>query len=165
MTISNGPIRFFRSASRNSATVLASTPALRAPRPAVRAVVLAALRAFCWRPRACPPFLAAAVRLDEEERELDADERELEPDERELEPDERELDPDERELEPEERLRELADERLLLDAERPLDERLLPERLDPLDFFLPPELPLLRRSAICSPSCGPANCGVTHPPK
>jgi hypothetical protein len=35
------------SASRNSATVFASTPALRAPRDAVREVVLAALRAFC----------------------------------------------------------------------------------------------------------------------
>jgi hypothetical protein len=66
------------------------------------------------------------------------------------------------ELELEERLRGFADERLRLEAERllderlladrPLDERLLPERLDPLDFFLPPELPLLRRSAICSPS-------------
>jgi hypothetical protein len=71
------------------------------------------------------------------------------------------------ELELDERLRGFADERLRLEAdrllderllderlleERPLDERLLPERLDPLDFFLPPELPLLRRSAICSPS-------------
>ena len=42
-----GPMRFLRSASRNSATVFASTPALRAPREAVRDVVLAALRAFC----------------------------------------------------------------------------------------------------------------------
>ena len=32
ITISSGPIRFLRSASRSSATVLASTPALRAPR-------------------------------------------------------------------------------------------------------------------------------------
>jgi len=47
MTISIGPIRFLRSASRNSATVFASTPALRAPRAAVREVVFAALRAFC----------------------------------------------------------------------------------------------------------------------
>jgi hypothetical protein len=47
MTISMGPIRFLRSASRNSATVFASTPALRAPRAAVREVVFAALRAFC----------------------------------------------------------------------------------------------------------------------
>lgn len=88
------------------------------------------------------------------------DERELVPDERELVPDERELDP-ERELD-EERLRGLEDDRLRLDAdrppderlldERPLEDRLLPERLDPLDFFLPPELPLLRSSAICSPS-------------
>jgi hypothetical protein len=47
ITISIGPIRFLRSASRNSATVFASTPALLAPREAVRAVVFAALRAFC----------------------------------------------------------------------------------------------------------------------
>ena len=129
-----GPIRFLRSASRNSATVFASTPALRAPRPAPRAVVFAALRAVCWRPRAWPPFLAAALRLADEERELEDDERELVPD--------RELD---------------EDDRLRLDADRPpeerlLDERLLPDRLDPLDFFLPPELPLLRRSAMWSPS-------------
>ena len=39
--------------------------------------------------------------------------------------------------------RELEDERLRVLAD---------ERLDPLGFFLPPELPLLRRSAICSPS-------------
>ena len=38
---------------------------------AVRAVVFAALRAFCWRPRACPPFFAAAVRFVAE-LELDA---------------------------------------------------------------------------------------------
>jgi hypothetical protein len=120
---------------------LASTPALRAPRPAAREVVLAALRAVCWRPRAWPPFLAAALRFEDE-----------------VEPDERGVD--------EERLRELEDERLRLAEERPPVERLLeeralddrlpeerppPDRLDPLDFFLPPELPLLRRSAICSP--------------
>jgi hypothetical protein len=87
----------------------------------VREVVFAALRAVCWRPRACPPFLAAAVRFEEE---------------RVLEPDERELD--------EERLRALDDERLL-------DERVPPERLDPLDFLLPPEPPLLRLSAISPP--------------
>jgi hypothetical protein len=81
-------------------------------------VVFAAFCAFCCRPRACPPFLAAALRLADDERELEAVEREL------------------------------ADERLLL-----AEERLLPERLDPLDFLdLPPELPLLRRSAICFPS-------------
>ncbi len=62
-TISIGPIRFLRSASRNSATVLASTPAFLAGREAVRAVVFAALRAVCWRPRAWPPFFAAALRL------------------------------------------------------------------------------------------------------
>jgi hypothetical protein len=126
-----GPIRFLRSASRNSATVFASTPALRAPRPAVRAVVFAVLRAVCWRPRACPPFLAAALRFGDED--LEDEERELVPDARELEPD-FELDA--------ERLRELEDERLRLDA----------DRVDPLDFFLPPELPLLRLSAIYSPS-------------
>jgi hypothetical protein len=103
-----GPIRFLRSASRNSATVFASTPAREAPRPAVRAVVFAALRAFCWRPRACPPFLAAALRLAEDARELEDDDR-----------------------------------------PRADEERLLPDRLDPLDFLEPP---LLRRSAICSPS-------------
>jgi hypothetical protein len=123
-TISIGPIRFLRSASRNSATVLASTPARRAPRDAVCDVVFAALPAFCWRARACPPFLAAALRLGDEARELDADERELD----------------------DERLRGLEDARLL-----PAVERLPDERLDPLGFFLPPELPLLRRSAICSP--------------
>jgi hypothetical protein len=117
-TISIGPIRFLRSASRNSATVFASTPARRAPRPAVRAVVFAALRAFCWRPRAWPPFLAAAPRLVEDARELEDDEREL----------------------ADERLRELDD--------RADEERLLPDRLAPLDFREPP---LLRRSAICSP--------------
>jgi len=54
------------------------------------------------------------------------------------------------ELEADERLRALVDERLL-----PADDRLLldEERLDPLDFLdLPPELPLLRRSAIVLPS-------------
>jgi hypothetical protein len=123
-TISIGPIRLLRRASRNSATVFASTPARRAPRDAVREVVFAALRAFCWRPRACPPFLAAALRFDADE--LEADERELDPDEREP---------------AVERLRGLEDERLL----------------DPAAFFLPPELPLLRRSAICFPSWVPAD--------
>jgi hypothetical protein len=130
MTISMGPIRFLRSASRNSATVLASTPALRAGRDAVRAVVFAALRAFCWRPRACPPFLAAAVRLVlDEDRALD-----------------------------EERVRLVADlppEDLLLDDL--LLEALLPdERVEPLDFFLPPEPPLLRRSAMSRSPSGAA---------
>lgn len=37
-----------------------------AGRDALRAVVLAALRAFCWRARACPPFFAAALRFVEE---------------------------------------------------------------------------------------------------
>jgi hypothetical protein len=55
---------FLRSASRSSATVLASTPARRAPLAADLAVELAALRAFCWRPRALPALLAAALRVD-----------------------------------------------------------------------------------------------------
>jgi len=61
------------------------------------------------------------------------------------------------ELEADERLRALVDERLLPADDRLLlaDARLLldEERLDPLDFLdLPPELPLLRRSAIVLPS-------------
>jgi hypothetical protein len=69
--------------------------------------------------------LAAALRLAEDVRALEDDEREL----------------------ADERLRELDD------PPRPDEERLAPERLDPLDFLEPP---LLRRSAICSPSwsCG-----------
>src|SRR5688500_13507864 len=62
ITISIGLIRFLRTATRSSATVLASTPAPRAPRAAVPAVAPAALRAFCWRARALPPLLAAALR-------------------------------------------------------------------------------------------------------
>jgi hypothetical protein len=65
--------------------------------------------------------LAAALRLADDDLELD--ERELV---------ERLL-PDDLLLPDDERLRELAD-----------------ERLDPLDFFLPPEPPLLRRSAMPS---------------
>ena len=127
---------FRRSASRNSATVLASTPALRAPRAAVREVVLAALRAFCWRPRACPPFLAAAVRFADDDFELDerALEERLVPDDDLLRLDDALVRPDDDlPLPDDERLRELAD-----------------ERLDPLAFFLPPEPPLLRRSAMSS---------------
>jgi hypothetical protein len=73
---------------------------------------------------------------------------------------ERELDPDERELEA--RLL-LADERLLLVDARLL---LLDARLDPPDFFdLPPELPLLRRSAIPLPLVIPRLClGLTPEP-
>ncbi len=44
---------------------MASTPAFFAGFDAARAVVFAALRAFCWRPRAWPPFFAAALRLVE----------------------------------------------------------------------------------------------------
>jgi hypothetical protein len=126
---------FLRSASRNSATVLASTPALRAPRAAVREVVLAALRAFCWRPRACPPFLAAAVRFADDDFELDerALEERLVPDDDLLRLDDALVRPDDDLLPDDERLRELA-----------------AERLDPLAFFLPPEPPLLRRSAMSS---------------
>src|SRR5215208_3609593 len=119
-TISIGPIRFLRRASRNSATVLASTPAFLAGRDAVRAVVFAPLRAFCWRARAWPPFFAAALRLVEE-------------------------------AEPDEllRLRDDADDDRLLDA-RPFDALVLDERLlDELERFdPPPDLPVLRRSAI-----------------
>jgi hypothetical protein len=173
-----------RSASRNSATVLASTPALRAALEVLRAVVLAALLACCWRPRALPPFFAAALRFADVEPELPDDELRL----RELADFARELaglllEPADfareladllleladllleladllRELadlllEPADLLRELdgllreelEEERLLL-----ADERLPPERLDPLDRFAPPpDLPLLRLSAICSP--------------
>jgi hypothetical protein len=115
---------------------LASTPAFLAGRAAPRAVVFAVLRACCWRPRACPPFFAAALRLDAEAPlELLRDEDE----------------------------ERLLAERLLV--ERLLVERLLPERLPPdrlppderlpddrpldeLDRFDPP---LLRRSAILVP--------------
>jgi hypothetical protein len=133
-TISIGPIRFFFSASRNSATVLASTPALLAGLDAARAVVVAALRAFCWRPRAWPPFFAAALRLVDVP-ELDALVR----------------------------LRDDADDERAL-AERVLlarvllarlvpDDLLADERLlDELDRFDPPlDLPVLRRSAILAP--------------
>jgi hypothetical protein len=131
MTISIGPIRFLRSASRNSATVFASTPALRAGLEAARDVVLAALRARCWRARACPPFFAAALRFAEDAV---------------------------REPEPDELLRlrgVLDDERLLEDLL--LDERLLDERpLEELDRLDPPlDLPELRRSAIWLPSFCP----------
>jgi hypothetical protein len=126
MTISIGPIRFLRSASRNSATVLASTPALRAARPAPRAVVLAVFRAFCCRARACPPFLAAARRFADVP-ELDADERELAA-----------------------LLPVLEDLLRVLEALVRLVEAL--PRDDPLDRFeVPPDLPLLRRSAIWLP--------------
>ena len=133
-----------RSASRNSATVFASTPALLAAREAPRDVVFAALRACCWRPRACPPFLAAARRFEEvPEREDDALLR-LEA---------LRLDP--LRLDDPLRLRdEVDDERLLPDREPDLllDERLLaPDlllddrleldlRLDPPDFLDPPLL-------------------------
>ena len=77
--------------------------------------------------------MAAALRFADEDFELELEERDLDADERELDP---------------ERLRALDDD----DRLRLADERLPPDRLDPLDFFLPPELPLLRRSAMCSPS-------------
>jgi len=133
-----------RSASRNSATLFASTPALLAGRDAVRAVVFAALRAFCWRPRAWPPFFAAALRLVEEPEleELlplrdDADEERLLA-ERVL---FARLPPDDL----------LADERL--DEARPPDDLLADDRLvDELERFAPPlDLPVLRRSAILAP--------------
>jgi hypothetical protein len=109
---------------------LASTPALRAALAALREVVFAALRACCWRPRACPPFLAAALRFVALPERDEADEL---------------------------RLRELA-ERLLADRLLPPDlllaERLPEERLDPPAFFAPLDFldpPLLLRSAICFP--------------
>ncbi len=145
-----------RSASRNSATVFASTPALRAGREAVRAVVFAALRAFCWRPRACPPFLAAAVRLADDERELDdfALVERLLPDA--LLPDA--LLPDDlladALLPDADLLRELAEERLRLDADR------LP---DPPDFALR-DPPLLRRSAMFSLPLLNPRCVVSYLP-
>jgi hypothetical protein len=153
-------MRLLRSASRNSATVFASTPALRAPREAVRAVVFAVLRAFCWRPRACPPFLAAALRLVEDPLADDAFVREELVERLLLAVDPLFLLAVERLLLAVERLLLADDDRGLLADERPLaaDERLLlaDDRLDPLAFFDPPrELPLLRRSAIWFPSSVP----------
>ncbi|HEV7846613.1 MAG TPA: hypothetical protein VGO83_10175 [Thermoleophilaceae bacterium] len=161
---------------------MASTPALRAALDVLRAVVLAALRACCWRPRALPPFFAAALRFADVEPELPDDELRL-----------RALDDAARELaglllELDDLLRELADPlpeladllrelagfareelagllREELEEDRLLlaDERLPPERLDPLDRFAPPpDLPLLRLSAICSPP-DPATVGGTLP--
>jgi hypothetical protein len=131
---------------------LASTPALLAGFAAVRAVVFAALRAFCWRPRAWPPFFAAALRLVEEP-ELDALVRLRD-------------DADEERLLAERALLArvlLAPElfalvllaRLVPELFAPeLLARLVPERLllDELDRFDPPlDLPVLRRSAIWLP--------------
>jgi hypothetical protein len=162
-----------RSASRNSATVFASTPARLAPRAAVRDVVFAALRAFCWRARACPPFLAAALRFgddDEDDRELADDERPRALDEeRLLLADGLLLLAEDRLLLAVERLL-LAEERLRLDDERLPDPDLLPdvrlleERLDPLDFDLPPEPPLLRRSAMCRSPSWCSGFGLTLTP-
>jgi hypothetical protein len=122
---------------------LASTPALLAGFAAVRAVVFAALRAFCWRPRACPPFFAPALRFVAE-LELDALLRLLD---------------------------DAADERLL--AERVLLARVEPEllffELDELDRFDPPlDLPVLLRSAIRAPPLVPRfldcsrHAGLSH---
>src|SRR3954447_27038332 len=63
ITSSSGRIRLLDSAWRNSATDLPvnSTGAVAAP-----AALRAGLRAFCWRPRACPPFFAARLRDDNE---------------------------------------------------------------------------------------------------
>jgi hypothetical protein len=129
MIMSSGRIRFLRSDSRNSATVLASTPALLAARPAVRAVVFAPLRAFCWRARAWPPFLAAALRFAA-----------LGPDELERErPDELALERD---------LLAADDDLLLLRPEDLLLDDLLP------DDLLPPErLELLLRFPLLPPRC------------
>jgi hypothetical protein len=154
-----------RSASRNSATVFASTPALLAARDAPREVVFAAFRACCWRPRACPPFLAAARRFedvpdpdDEEDLRLALLRLRDEPDERLL--DVREL--DDRLLEPERLLEErLPEPDLLLEERLPDPDRLLDARLDPLDFFDPPlDLLLPLRSAIWLPLVRPTVMGL-----
>ena len=116
-------------------------------------------------------LLAAEERLlPDDERLLAAEERLL-PDLARLLPDLARLLPDLARLLPDDDLlRELAEERLRPDADRLpearlpddrlpdplLDERLLDDlRLDPLAFFLPPEPPLLRRSAILAPSPDP----------
>jgi hypothetical protein len=128
---------------------LASTPALFAGRDAVRAVVFAALRACCWRPRAWPPFFAAALRLVDEP-ELDALVRL------------RDDADDERLLAERVLLARLPPDALLPDAllpddllpdDRPPDDRLVDARLlEELDRFDPPlDLPVLRRSAILAP--------------
>jgi hypothetical protein len=144
MTRSSGRIRFLRSDSRNSATVFASTPALLAARPALREVVFAVLRAFCWRARAWPPFFAAALRFaalgpDELERlELDfVDFARLEVDR--LDAERERLDALAPERDPPDDLRApepLPDDLLLEDL---LLEGLLPELPEPpLAFLLPP---------------------------
>jgi hypothetical protein len=89
--------------------------------------------------------LAAAVRFADEERALD---ERLLPDDDRLLPDDDRLLPDDDRLPPDDRLPE---DRLLPEDERLRE--LADERLEPLDFFLPPEPPLLRRSAMSgSPS-------------
>src|SRR3954452_8300670 len=78
ITRSKGRIRFLRSRSRSSATFLPDRSRRVAGRVAAREGVRACLRAFCWRPRACPPLRAAALRdaLERERLEaLDVDRR------------------------------------------------------------------------------------------
>jgi hypothetical protein len=146
---------------------LASTPALRAALDALRDVVFAALRACCWRPRACPPFFAAALRFAEVPERDDAEELRLDDELRLRElaerlPPERLLPErllDERLLAPDLLLDDLLPEDRLPDERLP-DARLPEERLDPLDLFAAVDLfapldfldpPLLLRSAIFAP--------------
>jgi hypothetical protein len=112
------------------------------------------------------------LRFGDEERELDDDERELDDDPlRELAEERLRLDadpllPEDRLLEerpPEERLPEPLLDALLLD-DLLLDERPPEERLFPLDFDLPPEPPLLRRSAmLLFPPRVPLSCLTLYP--
>src|SRR5215212_9385726 len=150
MTRSSGRIRFLRSDSRNSATVFASAPAPLAARPARRAVVLAPLRAFCWRARAWPPFLAAALRADEPREEPEPLDDELE----------------------RERLEALDREALdrdPLDEPLPRDERPLLDDLPPEDR--PPPLPPEDRPPddrpeppLPRPLLPPLPCAISLPP-
>src|SRR5215211_717134 len=152
ITRSSGRIRFLRSDSRNSATVFASAPAPPAARPARRAVVLAPLRAFCWRARAWPPFLAAALRADEPREEPERLDDELERERLEA------LDRD-----PLDRDDPLPrDERPLLD-ELPLEDRpppLLPEDRPPEDRP-PDDLP---EPPLPRPLLPPLPCAISLPP-
>jgi hypothetical protein len=131
----SGRITPFVIASRSSATFLPEKSRLRAPAAAAWPVCFAALRACCWRPRACPPFLAAWRRFVLLAPEL------LDPDDREVllraldaPPDDREallrvpLDADERDV----LLRALdPPDRALLDREPPLLDRDPPPERDP----------------------------------
>ena len=71
MTISSGPIRFLRSASRNSATVLASTPALRAPARRGACGGLRRLARLLLAPACLSALLRGRLALGRRARELD----------------------------------------------------------------------------------------------